>query len=273
MSRPPKLNKKSKYSIAPWCGDQEGEKIILYGESGIGKTTISTMAPTPVFVGIDDGGRKIKHPKTGENLQRVENIETFDDVLACLSDISLFKDYETIVIDNITFLEQWALPYLFRTVPKNQSGDAVKNVEDYGYHKGYRRWYDVMRLPLSLCDELVRRNKNVLMVAQSTIAKSVQAGTEDFVKEGPELHHDKNVSTLNAYVSWADHVFRIARYDNKVKGGKVEGSSSRAVFTQPEPWFYAKSRTLDPQYDIVAFDNPADDSIWRLLFGGKDGDK
>jgi hypothetical protein len=273
MKPPPKLSKsktKSKFSVVPWSGEAEGEKVILYGVSGIGKTTLASLAPTPAFVGIDDGGRKIKHPVTGEKLNHVPEIETFADVREVLQDISCFKDYETIIIDNVTELEYWALPHLFKTVSKNQSGAPVKHIEDYGFHKGYRRWHDVMRLILGDCDHLVRAGKNIIMVAQSTIIKSVQAGQEDFVKEGPELHHDKNVSTLNAYVSWADHVFRIATHDNKAKKGKVvSGTMDRAVFTHPEPWFYAKSRTIPINYNVVAFEEPKDDSIWKVLFGGK----
>ena len=271
--KPPTITKKqtkSKFKVTPWSGDAEGEKVILYGESGIGKTTLASLAPDPVFIGIDDGGRKIKHPVTGELLNHIPGIETFSDVREVLQDVSLFKDYQTINLDNVTELERWGLPHLFKTVSKNQSGVAVKHIEDYGYHKGYRRWHDVMRLILGDCDHLVRAGKNIVMVAQSTIIKSVQAGQEDFVKEGPSLYHDKNVSTLNAYVEWADHVLRIATHDNKVKEGKVvSGTMDRAVFTHPEPCFYAKSRTIPADYNVVAFEEPKDDSIWKVLFGGK----
>lgn len=271
MTGPPTLKKgPMKFRIVPWIGENEGEKIIIHGASGIGKTTLAALSPNPAFIGVDDGGRKIKHPVTGKDLMHIPNIKTFADVRTALTQPGLFDKYDTIVIDNITELERWALPHLFKTVAKNQKGETVKNIEDYGYHKGYRRWYDVMRLILTDCDPLVRKGKNIIMVAQSTICKYVQAGSEDFVKEGPALHHDKNVSTMNQYIEWADHVLRIANCSVTVsEKGKASGTNDRAVYVHPEPHFYAKSRTIpaDP-YAVVSFESKTDDSIWKVLFGG-----
>lgn len=271
MSGPPKLPKKgsTRFKIVKWTGENEGEKGIVYGISGIGKTSLCALLPGAVFIGADDGGRKIRHPITDEPLNYIPGINNFADVRAAITQPGLFKPGQTAVIDTITEVERWALPHLFQTVAKNQSGNVVKNIEDYGYHKGYRRWHDMMRLILSDCDQLIRQGVNVFMIAQSTICKHVQAGSDDFVKEGPELHHDKNVSTMNQFISWADHVLRIANCSVTVdKKGKASGTTERAVYVHPEPHFHAKSRTIpaDP-YAVVSFENKTDDSIWKVLFG------
>lgn len=257
------------FKAMAWTGANEGQKTLIYGGSGIGKTTLAALLPNnPVFLGVDDGGRLIKHPVTGDDLQHFPGIETFEDVRTILKQPELFKDFGDIVIDNVSELERWSLPYLFRTVPKNSDGGTVKNVEDYGYHKGYRRWYDVMRLILSDCDPLVRAGKNIVLVAQANISKSVQAGVDDFVREGPALYHDKNVSTMNMYVEWCDHVFRMAHCNVTVnKKGKAGGDMTRGIYTVAEPHFVAKTRTLDTdEYPVVSFDQKSDDSIWQLVF-------
>lgn len=268
MSGPPSIKNKPKmFNVVDWSGENEGEKVILYGVSGIGKTTAAALLEKAAFIGIDDGGRKVKHPVTGVDLKHVPNIRTFGDVHQALVQPGLFDKYDSVVIDNITELERWALPHLFKTTPANQSGATVKNIEDYGYHKGYRRWHDVMLLILADCDQLIRKGKNVIMVAQSTICRHVQAGADDFVKEGPALHHDKNVSTMNAYIEWADHVLRIAHSSVTVKKGKAGGTTERAIYVYPEPHFHAKSRTIPPEYAVVSFEDKTDDSIWKVLFG------
>lgn len=264
MAGPPRLNT-GKFSIAAWAGGEEGEKCIIYGPPGIGKTTLAALAPSPVFIGVDDGGRKYTNPVSNEPLQHVAGVATFDDVRDVLRDVSLFADYKTVVIDSVTELERWALDYLFRHYKKDK-GTTVKQIEDYGFHTGYRRWHDIMRLILSDCAGLVRANKNVVFLAQSTIIRSVQAGSEDFLIDGPELYHDKKVSTMNEYVSWADHVWRIAVHDSRVdKDKKVHGGMTRAIYVHPEPWFVSKSRTITDEYSVVSFDSVTDDSIWRLL--------
>ena len=69
------------FQVKPWSGGDEGEKAILYSDSGMGKTTLSAMSPNSVFIGLDDGGRKIKHPITGEDLNYIPGI---DDLLVIL---------------------------------------------------------------------------------------------------------------------------------------------------------------------------------------------
>ena len=263
IDKPPSIaKKKTGFRIVDWTNENQGQGILLYGVSGIGKTTLWSLIKNAACIATDTGGRLMG------TLKHVEGIVDFASVRLALQS-NIWKPGMTAVVDQVTELERWAIPHMFKTVPKNQSGGTVKNIEDYGYHKGYRRWYDLMGLVLGDCSALIQRGVNVVLVAQSTICKSVQAGTDDFVKEGPALHHDKNVSTMNAYIEWADHVLRLANCSVTVtKGGKATGESeSRAVYTHPQPHFHAKSRTISSEHDVVTFDDVNDSSIWRLIFG------
>lgn len=267
IDKPPSTKKKTSFKIVDWTNENMGQKVLMFGVSGIGKTTLASLIKNSAFIGTDDGGRLIEDEQGNAKLKHVSGITDFATVRLALQS-NIWKPGMTVIIDNVTELERWAIPYMFKTVPKNQSGAVVKNIEDYGYHKGYRRWYDIMGLILADCSELIRRGVNVVVVAQSTICKSVQAGTEDFVKEGPALHHDKNVSTMNAYIEWADHVLRIANCSVTVAKGKAGGDADqRAVYVHPQPHFHAKSRTISKEYDVVSFESVEDDSIWRLIFG------
>ena len=260
IDKPPSTKRKTSFKIVDWTNENQGQKILMFGVSGIGKTTLASLIKNAAYIPTDDGGRLMG------TLKVVEGITDFASVRLALQS-NIWKPGMTVIIDNVTELERWAIPHMFKTVPKNQSGSIVKNIEDYGYHKGYRRWYDIMSLILGDCSELIRRGVNVVMVAQSTICQSVQAGTEDFVKEGPALHHDKSVSTMNAYIEWADHVLRIANCSVTVDKGKAGGDSNeRAVYVHPQPHFHAKSRTIGKEYDVVSFEDVNDDSIWRLIF-------
>jgi len=49
-----------------------------------------------------------------------------------------------------------------------------------------------------------------------------------------------------------------------VEDKKASGSTERAVFAKAEPWFYAKSRTLNEP--VISFEEPGDDSLWKFLF-------
>lgn len=254
------------FSVQEWTGSDQGEKIIAYGRSGIGKTTCAAVLEDAVWLGIDDGGRKIRNPVTGEPLKSVPEVETFDDVRAVLQSGTL-NPFKNIVIDTITELQEKALPATFKRVPASK-GVMAQSIEDYGYHKGYRHWYDTMRLILGDCDRHIREGRNIIMLAQSATIKWANPSGEDFLVEAPDLYHDKDTSILDAYVSWADHVLRIGYASVTVEDHKATGTAERAVFVHPQAHFIAKSRTVPVDYDVVEFKQPGDDSIWRLIFGG-----
>lgn len=273
---PPKPTKSGQtsskgFTIESWDGSISGEKVILYGETGMGKTTLASMAPNPVFIGLDDGGRKLKNPKTGEQLRHIPNINTFEDVRAALG-ACLTLDCDTVIIDTGTILESWAERYVLRTVSGPQNSRPA-NMESYGYGKGYKHLYDAMRLPLLDCDKLIEAGKNVIIICQSVNNKIANPGGEDFLCNEPRLYHSRQYSVLLLWCEWADHILRIdysgtwvKKSDKQAAFGKATGDTTRVVQTKDEVYFKAKSRTLEEP--LISFSTKDDDSLWVMMFEG-----
>ena len=270
MAPPPAAKRVAKtFTVQDWDGDAEGHGIILHGKYGMGKTNLAALAPTPVFIGgLDAGGSKIKHPVTGENLKVIPNVETFQDVRDVLHQVDLFDPYETVVIDTGTQLQHLGLIHTFETV-KGTSNVTCKNIEQYGYHKGYRHLYDTMHRILGDLDPLVKRGKNVIVVCQSIQTKVSNPGGEDFLRDTPDLQTDPKANVAADYMSWADHIFMIDHHNVTAEDKKAVATGGRVIRVHPEIHFEAKSRTLGPEYAVVAFEDKADDSIWQILFGGE----
>lgn len=270
------------FAIQQWTGQGEGEKIILVGASGLGKTTLASMLPGPVFIGLDDGGRKIKNPKTGEPVNAVAGITDFQDLLDVLNNPGLFlagrpkadRDV-TVVIDTATKAEELAEPYIFANV-KTDKGATVRNLEGYGWGKGYKHSQDTMRLILQACDGLIRKGINVCLLCQEKAVPISNAEGLDFLQAGPKLHHTNQFSTRLDFQEWADHVFRIGYHETEVAGaegakvGKITSSNTtRVVYTSGARHFFAKSRPIlsgETMPAVVSFENQADDSAWQFLF-------
>jgi len=259
------------FTTASWTGAGQGEKIVGYGGSGVGKTTLFSMMPNAIFLGLDDGGRKIRNPLTGKPVIHVEGIETFEDVRDALNQTDLWPSGSSCIIDTVTMLEIMAEPWMFKTI-KHEKGHVVSSMEGYGYGKGYTHLFETIRLVLQDLDGLVRRGVNVGLICQNMAVKRANPGGMDFLEDGPKLSHpfSEKTSVRLHVCEWADQVLRIGYLNTSVEGpvdakvGKAVGDTGRAIFTMPEPHFFAKTRTLtDP---VVAFENTADDSIWRLLF-------
>lgn len=261
---PQKSQPKKTFTATPWTGEGDGEKIIVHADSGMGKTTLCTMAPKPVFIGLDDGGRRIRNPKTGEPVMACQGVETFQDVRDALHQPDLFDGFETVIIDTVTALQDLAVPWLLENIP-NEKGSRVENIVKYGYNKGYQHLYDTMKLILQDCDVLVRKGKNIIFIAQTGPHKVPNPSGEDYLRSGPRLYSG-TPSVEALYCEWADHVLLID-YDMKaVEDRKAVSGGSRVVYTRGEVHFRAKSRTLGPDEGVVSFETPSDDSIWQFIF-------
>ncbi|KKN69776.1 hypothetical protein LCGC14_0437220 [marine sediment metagenome] len=282
MSAKPKAAKQQQqktvnktFQVAVWGDDNGGKKIIKYADSGMGKTTLASMLPTPVFAGLDDGGREIRHPVTGEKLKYIPGIETFDDFRMAAQQPDLLDDYETLVVDTGNILEDWVLVWMLENVTGDK-GTLMKNIEQYGWGKGYRHLYDTMRLPLADFDALIRRGKNVCILCQMNQISIANAGGEDYLCDVPKLQpkHGATPAIWGLWCEWADHVLKIsnegvvaAKDSEKAKVAKATSTGNRIIHVHaPEVHYKAKSRTIPYRFPVVSFDNPADDSIWKFLF-------
>ena len=253
-----KIRTKKTFTAEEWTGAGQGEKIILYGDSGMGKTTL-------------DGGRKIKHPITGESLKHVPGIETFMDIRDALAQPDLFKDDESIVIDTATVMQDsYAERHVLETIKTDGKGaHFVDRITDFGWGAGYRHIYDTMHLILPDLDPLVRQGKNIALICQLQQTSIANPGGEDFLKDVPKLQNQYGKvcpAVWGLYSEWADHVFKIEYEGVKAKDDKAASSGKRVVRIHPEIHFIAKSRTIPISVPTIYFSEPSDDSVWQYLF-------
>jgi hypothetical protein len=263
------------FKVAAWDGANDGEKIVLYAASGMGKTTLASMLPDPVFIGIDDGGRRTRDPRSGKSIRVIEGIETFQDVRDALRQPGLLSGAKSLVIDTGTRLEELATQHVISTM-KTEKGQAARSIEQYGYGKGYRHVADEMKLVLADLDALIRQGINVCILCQEAAITVANVEGADYLQDGPRLIHNKLASSRADLCEWADHVFRIGYLethvvsDNGRTGKVVSQDTTRCVYTHNSRHFFAKSRLLknggrlDP---AVSFADVDDDSLWTLVFG------
>lgn len=262
------------FSVKPFEASQEGQKIILYGMNGMGKSTLASMAPNPIFLGADDGARRLISPKTGQLVNNVPGIESFADLRDALHQVNLYPAGSTLVFDTITEYDQWGIKYTCSTVRKD-GGGLAESLEDYGYGKGYTHQNDTMRILLTDCDPLIRRGVNILFLAQQGQATVANLEGADYIQDGPLMTaQPKNGANVRATVcSWCDHIFRIAyppvevtKANVKANKGKATGSTERIIYTEPEVYFVAKNRMNGTLPPVISFSTREDDSLWQMVF-------
>lgn len=234
--------------------DTSGDRIILYGTGGVGKTTLACSLPGPVaFFDLDKSLEKLGKQAGGEallaNVIPVEGITTWTGLRSALQSDG-WNDVRSIVIDTATVAEQMAIDWMFANI--REKGAPVSRMEDYGYKSGYRHLYDTFNLLFSDLDVHARAGRHVVLICHDCTVKVTNPEGTDWVRYEPRLaQDDKNCQLRYRAKEWADTVLA-CRFDISVsKEGKAQGSGTRTVYASELPLCMAKSRTTQGAFPVV----------------------
>lgn len=205
-------------------------RIMMIGVEGVGKSTAGASMPNPVFICGESG-------LVGPQFAEIPSFtpENWGEILAFLDELAANRgDFKTIVIDTL----DWVEPMLYSHVcTKN----GHKNIEDFGYGKGYVVAQQEARQLLMRLDRLNMEGMNVLLLCHSQI-KTVNNPVGD--------NYDHFESKLNAKISgifreWCDCVL-FAQFDMYTRKdgmrSKAYGGDGRIVQTTHSAAWDAKNR-------------------------------
>ena len=231
------------------------QRIMIYGPGGVGKTTLASLSPNPVFLDVEQGTRQLDVP-------RVDGLEIFDDLRACLQSNAL-DGYGTLVLDSATKTEELAIAHTLSTV-RTDKGDVATSVESYSYGRGLQHVYETYLLLLQDLDRHIHAGRNIILIAHDCTANVPHPAVEDYLRFEPHLQTSKSgrASIRNRVVQWTDHCFFLG-YDVFSKDGKGLGQGTRTIWPIDRPSHIAKSRILT---DPMPFDSPTNSAVWDLIF-------
>ena len=167
-------------------------RLMVYGQEGVGKSTLGASAPDAIFIQTEDGLGEI-------NCHKFPLAKSFDEVLA---ELTALRDedhkYKTVVIDSADWLE--------RLIWDRVCSDfGVRSIEkaDGGYGKGYVHAVGYWRTVVSMLDEL--RNKRgmiVIIIAHSKVERFEDPENTAYDRYSPRLHK----AATGLLCEWVDAV-------------------------------------------------------------------
>ena len=217
-------------------------RIVLYGVPGIGKTTLAACADKPVFIQTEDGLGGIDAPA-------FPKAETYADFLGAMAAlINEPNDYQTVVVDSLDKLE----PLIWDQVCQD---NGKKNIEEFGYGKGYQFAVAEWRRVLRGMDMLRELGKTVVLIGHSTVVRFESPEVDAYDRYQLRLH--KLAEPL--IVDWADAVLFANSKVTAVTSGERKrgvGDGSRVLLTTERPAWRAKNRYSLPDQIPVPTNNP-----------------
>lgn len=126
-------------------------KMLVYGQPGVGKTTLALSAPRPLVIDCDNGIHRVAY----EHIKDTVQVRSYQDVLDVLNED--LSDYDTLVIDTGGKLLDYMSEYIVAKNPRLKRGDNGQlTLQGYGERKGEFT---------ALCKKVHMLNKHLVFVA------------------------------------------------------------------------------------------------------------
>jgi len=207
-------------------------RVLVYADGGVGKSTFGAAAPRAIFVAPEDGLVNIDAAAVAPAP------ESWSTALASLDHIASL-DYQSVVIDSLDWLEPlcWAHVCL---------KGGKKDIEAFGYGKGYVAALDEWRVFLAKLSQLRAKGMNIVLIAHAVAKLFKNPEGDDFDRWQIKLH-DKAAGLIK---EWCD-VVAFAQYETNTyenSAGRTKGVSTgkRILRVQRTAAFDAKTRYTMP---------------------------
>ena len=211
-------------------------RICIYGNHGIGKSTIASQFPDPVFINTEDG---LDSLDVTSFARATEIGDVVDAIKTLLKEEHQFK---TVVIDSVDWLVE---PLIVKDV------ESSHDAKDLGYGKGQVLVAESFREILQGLDALRRkRQMNIVLLAHANVVRYENPLTEPYDRFSPKLPNRCNALLQE----WCDVIayagFKVivkksdVGFNNTVNRGITTGE--RLLHVVENPAYVAKNRYACP---------------------------
>lgn len=104
---------------------------LIYGQAGVGKTTIACSAPNAVLFDFDGGVNRLN----GAHQIPTCQVGSWEEAQEALNEVKASPEYKSIIIDTAGKMLAYMEEYIKRTNPKTRKADGSLSLQGYGVRK------------------------------------------------------------------------------------------------------------------------------------------
>ncbi len=229
-------------------------RITLYGSPGIGKSTLASKFPRPLFILTEDSELS--------GIQALPIARTFTDVWNNVKGLLALDEipFDTIVIDSISKLDTLIVEYILdkEVANKNGSKPTTLTAACGGYGAGYMRAESLHRALKSMFDKLKERGITVVYIAHMAHGTVKPPDNEDYSHYTIVMNHDRS---RHVYIDDVDCVLfcKMQSMTSELNSGRmmVRSTGNRIIVTGGDDVFVSKNRYAMPKEIPMSFEGIA----------------
>jgi hypothetical protein len=215
------------------------KKVVIYAGEGVGKTTLASKFPDPLFIDTENGSYNL-------DVARVDKPDSWDELIGIVKAIASEDICKTLVIDTVDWAEMLAISNVCEK-------HRVTSIEQISYGKGYTYVADRFIELFKELDKVIDSGKHVVLTAHSKTRK-FELPEEQGQYDRYEMKLTRQVAPL--IKEWSDlllfgnyKTFVVTTENNtrKAQGGK------RVMYTTHNPCWDAKNRDELPDELNLSF--------------------
>lgn len=174
-------------------GRKKGLKVLVYGDTGVGKTVFGLSFPKVKAIDSEDGYSWYEDEPEGKNIQQIWDTQSFYDLEEILEDLDEDEEVGTFITDSETKIYE-NIQETYMTVEERRARKKGQDAEDANL--SVRTWGKIKQITTKLQNlkiKLASRGVNVISVAQmADITEEVSKGKRVKVGEKPDMKKKAN---------------------------------------------------------------------------------
>lgn len=242
-----------KITVEDLADFNESINLLIYGDSGVGKTVLAGGAPDAVFISTEKGTIAAKRAGSKAKLIRATSWESLEAAIQYIEeDPSRFK---WVILDSLTKMQVLLIRYILKKInEENESRDLdIPAIQDH------QKWQNMFK---RFVDRLVDLEVNVIFTA-TAMHKEDDEGDPLTL---PDIQ-GKDYAISQYVCAAMDSVFAL------VVKKKKSGEKIRNLITQTTPPYFAKDRYDSTENDFITLGQRDPENMANIIAAIEESDE